>query len=271
MRLEPTSEEKFAFALLITELGVSVDSGLEQRAPGQVDALLTYPNGDQSVVEVTILCDPRETELWRLLQKRGNKWHLEGSQLWWTVGLHPKTPLKQFNQYFREAFALHEQYGAIHPDVYLPRHVVASSPALQWFEKHQLNIFGHEDVTDDPRYKGRHSGTVNVTSEGRSGAVGNPEIVPRWLSEQAGTAGSQIRKKLDKLAASGITEQHLYLLVDYSAPSYDFTWIVGDEEEMPTEEPLVGSASHLWLVSTFSRTYLRWSAGSGWSRRELST
>ncbi|MEV5717290.1 hypothetical protein AB0L41_25655 [Amycolatopsis mediterranei] len=269
MRLEPTPEEKFAFALISAELGVTVDSKLEQRAPGQVDALLTYPDGRQAVLEVSILCDPDEAELWRLLQRQGNRWRLEGSQLWWTVGLPPKTSLKQFNQHFEEAFRLHEQHGAIRPDVYLPRNVVASSPALQWFGKHKLMVTGHANVTDDPRYKGRHPGTVNVTTAGRSGAVGNPEVVPRWLSEQANVTGSQIRNKLDKLADSGVAEQHLYLLVDYSANPYDFAWIVGDEEEVPTERPSVGDVSHLWLVSTFSRSYLRWSNEGGWNRHVL--
>ncbi len=202
MRSEPTPEEKFAFRLLKAELGVTVDSSLEQRAPGQVDALLTYPNGDQAALEVTILCDPREAELWRLLRQRDYKWHSEESRLWWTVGLHPQTPLKQFNQHFKDAFQLYEQHGAVHPNVYLSRDVVASSPAVQWFEKHQVEVFGYTNVTNDPRRKGRHPGTINVTPAGRSGAVGNPEVVPRWLSEQAGIAHSQVRKKLDKLADS---------------------------------------------------------------------
>ncbi|MEA5366459.1 hypothetical protein VA596_43495 [Amycolatopsis sp., V23-08] len=106
MRLEPTREEKFAFALISAELGVTVNSSLEQQAPGQVDALLMYPSGNDAVLEVSILCGPDEAELRRLLQKRGNKWHLPGSQLSWTVGLHPKTPLKQFNQHFAKTFRL---------------------------------------------------------------------------------------------------------------------------------------------------------------------
>lgn len=95
--------------------------------------------------------------------------------------------------------------------------------------------------------------------------------MPRRLSEQADVAGSQIRQKLDKLAGSGIAQQHLYLLVDYSANPYDFAWIVGDEDEMPTERPSVGDVSHPWLVSTFGRSYLRWSIGSGWSRCMLTS
>jgi hypothetical protein len=191
-----------------------------------------------------------------------------GSQLWWDVRLSPRVRLKEFDRHWEEALRLHEQHGVTEPSSWFPDGVVEQSHALQWFEANGVSMFGFANITDDPQINGRQPGAVRVRLEGRSGAVGSADIVPQWFSEQTAVEG-QIKSKLDKLAASGYGEQHLFLVVHHSAEPFSFAWIVGDEEELPTAAPVLGSATHVWLVPMFGLTYLTWSRDAGWKRRRI--
>lgn len=268
MRKEPKPEEKFAFGLVGAALGVDVDDTGEQRVPRHVDAILKYASGDSAAMEVTVLGDRREFELWRLLQKDDYLWRVEGSQFWWNVSVGRMIKLKQFREFLPDVIRLHEQYGVIRPDVYFPSAVVAASPALQWFKSQDIEVWGHDEVTAEPGRRRRHPGAVTVMPSGKAGAVGDANVVPEWLSAEA-AKDSQVKRKIDKLQASGYKEQHLFLVVDISVPSFSFGWVVGDEEEVPIKEPQVGSVTHLWLVSTIGQTYLTWTAQSGWARAPL--
>lgn len=272
MRPEPKPEERQAFALVASELGLaSVDHSLEQTAPGQVDALLIYPSGQQAALEVSIVCDEQAVKLASILGKRKFRWQVNDSRLWWSVTLDPGTNVKEFGKYLPEALKLHEQHGILAFDDMFSPNIVDSSPALQWFEKHQVSVVGFTNVTDEENYPLRHPGTVNVTPGGRGGVIGSANIVPKWLSDRATTAGTQVWNKLAKLARSGYAEQHLFLFVDYSADTFEFAWVVGDDEEIPTEPPNLGHATDLWLVAMSSSSYLRWSRARGWTRQTLPT
>ena len=207
MRQEPTSEEKFAFELVKSVLDVEIDSTGEQRFPGHVDAILRYSSGGEAALEVSILGDQDEIELWKLLKKNDYLHLLAGSLLWWNVRVSPRVRWKEFERHWEKALRLYEACGVTSLENRFPQEVLERSPALQWFEKYDISVYGFANTTNDPANKGRQPGEVRVMVEGHAGFVGDADIVPIWLTEQA-AADSQIKRKLDKLAASGFLEQH---------------------------------------------------------------
>ena len=271
MRTEPTSEELFAFELVRSVLGVDVDGSGETREAGHVDAVLTYGNSDQAAMEVTILCDKQTMQLWKLLEQNDFRWLVDGSALWWQASLGPKVRVNDFTKHLPEIIRLHEEHGVTGPHTRSSRHIIEQSPALQWFEQQDMQIWGHSNVSDAPNAIGRRPGTVNVMPRGDGGAVGDDaDIVPRWLSEHA-VLDPQVRSKIDKLGASGHDEQHLFLVVDLSVASFSFMYAVAATGAIPTSPPELGAVTHVWLVPThaFDNTYLLWNASSGWERRSL--
>ncbi|QFZ18517.1 hypothetical protein [Saccharothrix syringae] len=267
MRAEPTDDEKFAFALVKAELGVDVDPTGEQIEPGHVDAILNYPDGRQAAMEVTMLVDKDEQQLWKLLKKRNYRWKVSGSSLWWHVSVGERVRIKEFDQHIQEIIQVHEAHGVTRADQWLPHSVRESSPALRWLSDQDIEIWGHaNDVTTDPDRPGRHAGAVTVTPRGRGGAVPHADAIPEWLNAEAATEHGQLRSKIDKLARTGLGEQHLFLVVDFTGATFGVAWLVADDEELPTTAPQLGAVTHLWMTPTSGKTYLRWNASDNWER-----
>ena len=110
-------------------------------------------------------------------------------------------------------------------------------------------------------------GTVFTTASMSRGGFGEPDPDAFLEGLASSIALPWIQKRLDKLARTGDTEQHLFVLVDHDAWEWaPWQMLLDSEVGVPRGAPVVPDhLDGLWLWSTMNRSCTRWLRSSGWA------
>jgi len=257
---ELRSEERFAFAVAGEVLGATVephDIGGRQRA---VDAIAHYPDGRAAALEVSSVGPEDEAPILQYLAARGHCKTIAGLRRRWLVevprNFHP-ADIRKIETALRwcedsDLGHLRELYGSVRE---------AEADAL-------LAQGVRADVIAGPG-----GGTDRVDSRvyfvlapfGGFCGLGMVSLADE-LAEVLRTP--KMRLKLDKLAATGLPERHLVLVIRPSAfsfPVYDGLSFGGP---LPGEAPcLPDGLSQVWLITAIrAGGVVRGISGNRWCR-----
>lgn len=251
-------EERFAFAVVARVLAVTVESYDVRGRQGAVDAILHYPDGRTAALEVTSIGPDTEAGIISYLGARGYCKSVAGVTRKWIVqvprNFHP-ADMRKIEKVLPRCEAsgaenLSELTGGDQDVDYLLSQGVRAASAAS-----------------GPGAAGSRVYFVLPAIGGFSGPgmASLPDELARVLRIPT------TQSKISKLAATGLKERHLFLVVRPSA----FSWPVYDGlafgGPLPTEAPsLLGNVSQIWLVTAFERAELfavfRAAGGSGITR-----
>lgn len=248
-------DEAFARDVVGRVLGVSVEEYDIDGRQGAVDARLHYPDGrPTAALEVSSLGPSDEARIMNVLDKQGYKRTVAGLSGTWIVRVprdfHPGK-LRLLDDALRHC----EDCGLT--DLRQARGGSAAVDALL-----DLGVGGA--ATEEPSANGP---IVWVSNDMIGGFVGDggldlPDLVNTALREE------KMQSKLDKLAASGCEERHLFLYVRplaFSYAAYDNLSFGGPLPSGPPQLP--DGLSQLWLASGLKKGgVVRAIAGHEWRR-----
>ncbi len=254
-------EERSAFAVVGSILLVTIepyDRCGRQRA---VDAILHYPDGRTAALEVSSIGPDDEAAITNYLGHRGHYKSIAGLNRRWLVQI---------------------------PRDFHPADMRKIDIVLPWCEargaEHLSELAGYCAEVDDLLRQGVRANAV-TNAAGRMDPAGSrvyfvlPAMggfsgrglasLPDELAEALRTP--KIQSKIRKLAASGLEERHLLLIVRPSA----FSWPVYDGlafgGPLPTETPLLSDGlSQVWLLTGLQAGgVVRGISGRGWYRDQM--
>ncbi|MDX8149523.1 hypothetical protein SK854_45890 [Lentzea sp. BCCO 10_0061] len=231
-------DEKFALAVVGKVLDVLVEEYDVNGRQADVDALLRYPDGRIAALEVSSLGPVEEARIMNVLDKQGHKRTIAGlSQCWMTWVPRDFSPRKF---HLLDQTLLHcEDRG--YTD--LKNAVETSTTAAELFDLGVGGVATKEPVTGVPIV---WVITAPIGGFTGTGGLDLPDLVNAALLDE------KLQGKIEKLAASGHEERHLFLSVRpqaFSFAAYDNLCFGGP---LPTEAPqLPEELSQLWLVSGF--------------------
>lgn len=258
---EPSRAERVAFEIVRRVLGAQVehhDTAGRQRA---VDGLIKYNDGSQAALEVTLLTDSDAYEVETMLARDDFTWQVSGCSWWWTASLNAGVNLRRLRADLPDLLRWCEAHSITRPRAWMRvQHLPDGDRWRDWLETAGVALAGHPDITHRP-------GEVMVTPASTGGAVGDVDSVASWLDKEL--ARPRTRRKVAKLADSGLAERHLFLVVDYTgAPFpgfYALAWAAGVPAAMPE---LPGDLARVWLAPRWSQAVLTYDVHSGWERHE---
>ncbi|MET9634619.1 hypothetical protein ABZX92_44965 [Lentzea sp. NPDC006480] len=247
-------DEAFALAVVGRVLGVNVEEYDVDGRQAAVDALLHYPDGRIAALEVSSLGPVDEARIMNVLDKQGHKRTIKGlSSCWMTQVPRDFHPGK-----FRllEGALLHCDDRGITD---LKDAVETSAAAAELVDLGVRGVATMEQVKDAPIVWVIPAPIGGFTG---TGGLDLADVVTAALLDEKMTG------KIEKLAASGHDERHLFLSVRplaFSFAVYDNLCFGGP---LPTEPPkLPGGLSELWLASGFKEGgVVRAIAGHAWRR-----
>ena len=254
-------EERFAFAVVGSVLPVTVepfDRCGRQRA---VDAILHHPDGRTAALEVSSIGPDGEAAIVNYLGNRGHCKSLAGLNRRWLVQI---------------------------PRDFHPADMRKIDMVLPWCEargaEHLSELAGERPEVDDLLHQGVRANAVSNTA-GRVDPAGSrvyfalPAMggfssrglasLPDELAETMRTP--KIQSKISKLAASGLEERHLLLIVRPSAFSWPVFEGLAFDGPFPTGAPLLpDDLSQVWLLTGLQAGgVVRCISGRGWYRDHL--
>jgi hypothetical protein len=243
-------------------VGSAVDQHDDNSEPGMYDLTITYPVGTIGAVEVTAAADSQQLELWKLVGGRGERWiepDLDGG---WLIRILPSTRARTLIRQLPDLLRGLEREGR--------REIWGDKgSADQWSAlAGQLSIIqALQAATTDYR------GSIYVMPPERLAQMGGyspvtGDALASWLSGWVKDPSQA--DNLGKLARSGASERHLFILVPgfNPAPFAVNDLLIAPGAPLPTIPPtLPAEITHIWTMSTWSTgDGFRWSPESGWAR-----
>ncbi len=256
------SEERFAVEVVRRTLRMTVTSVDDNSLPGQVDATFRLPDGTPGALEVTTLGDRAVMEAERLAHEAD--WRGSGLKWSWWVAVSGAIRVDALKRHLP---ALLRHCEALHlrsPELLTPPHPHLLGPvaeAYRWWEQ-------HEEVEAHGFPETHNLGRVDVVPAGDGGAVDDHlSGLSGWLNEQWAT--SLLSRKVAKLAAIGLPEQHLFLRIHETALPWPLLDGVSFSNVIPPpglEPP--ATLTGLWLAARWRNPILWWSKTHGWQRTD---
>jgi len=254
------SEERFAFAVAGQVLGATVEPYDIRGRQRAVDAIVHYPDGRAAALEVSSVGPEDESPILQYLAARGHCKTIAGLKRRWLVevprNFHP-ADIRKIEAALRwcednDLGHLHELYGTVREadaDALLAQGVRADAVAGPGGGTDRVESRVYFVLPAFGGFPGR--GMVSLADE---------------LAEVLRTPKMQL--KLDKLAATGLPERHLVLVVRPSAfsfPVYDGLAFGGP---LPGEAPsLPDGLSQVWLITGIQAGgVVRGISGERWGR-----
>lgn len=258
IKLRP--EEKFAFSVAARVLAATVEPYDIRGRQRAIDAMVHYPDGRAAALEVSSIGPEEEAPILQYLADRGRCKSIAGLRRRWLVQIpkdfHPADMRKIEMALHRceedKLGHLDELYGT-------DREMDAAALLAQGVRADAVaRTGGGADCPESRAY------FVLPAFGGFSG--GGMVSLTNELAEVLRTPKMQL--KLDKLAATGLPERHLVLVVRPSAfsfPVYDGLSFGGP---LPGERPcLPDGLSQVWLITGIQAGgVVRGISGSGWYR-----
>ena len=253
-------EEELAFAVVRRVLDVPVERHDRDGRQGAVDALVRYPEGSAAALEVSSIGPQGEARIWSFLGRHG---------------------------YSRAAPGLTRTWALHLPRDFHPADMRIADEVLPWCDKREITRMGDaagrdagvdrllalgvrayvlENAASDTR------GTqprVYVSLPPMGGFPGRGmETLASELAEML--RAPKIQSKISKLAATGLAERHLVLIVRPSAFSYPVYDALAFGGPLPGRAPsLPAGLSQLWLLTGIREGgVVRAVAGDRWSRSD---
>jgi hypothetical protein len=255
---EGRPEEEFAFAVVRRVLGVPVEGYDKDGRQGAVDALVHHPEGPPAALEVSSIGPESEAGILNFLSKRGYSRAVRGLSRTWELRL---------------------------PRAFHPADIRLAERALLWCDARGITRVSDAAGLDaDVNALLSLGGHAHILDSAASGTTGTQTCVHIYLSSVSGAPGhgaetlstevaailntDRIRSKIAKLAATGLAERHLLLIVRplaFSYPVYDALAFGGP---LPDQPPCLPTGlSQLWLVTGFREGgVVRAIAEDSWSR-----
>lgn len=253
--------EAVALGTVGAGLGLAVvawDTAGRQRAPDG-----RFEIGDRiGFVEVTTDADQRARQ-GRVEYEARTRWSVGDVAGTYHVWIDPAIRLSEHDEFVPRLIRASEQLpGRRLLDVV--DSIEESDPELfDWtvplVENHRLDV--HPLGSSGP------PGTVFTTASMPRGGSGEPDPDALLDGLASSIASPWIQKRLDKLARTGDTEQHLFVLVDHDTWEWaPWQVLIDSEVGVPTNAPAVPDhIDGLWLWSKMNRSCIRWLRSSGWA------
>ncbi len=243
--------ERLAFTVAGTMLGVTVEPYDRDGRQRAVDAILHYANGRKAALEVSATGPDIEVPIQHYLGQRGHSRTIAGVAGTWVVQL-PRTFHPADMRLAEEGLRRCEEREVMH----------LSELAAVGADHGQLTRQGvRADLIEatGARVHFVLFPTAGSADPGRGG-------LPHELDVLLGT--ERIQSKLEKLAASGLAERHLFLIVlpgTFMHPVFDTLAFSG---RLPDAAPrLPGGLSQVWLLTGVrAGGVVRAISGEGWRR-----
>jgi hypothetical protein len=247
------AEEQFAFETVRRVLGLVVEEYDIAGRRSAVDALLHYPDGRSAALEVSSIGPEDEARISSMLARR--------------------------DQHRRVVAGLARSWIVSVPRSFHPRDLRALDKAILRCDQRGATDF---KGSDDPQVREwrRHRVTAFATSEtSPAPAVVWVVVNSLWGFADRGAltlsaeldvvlGEAKMQSKITKLAATGLSERHLFLQVRASALSFAVYDALSMDRPLPDGVPsLPAGVSQLWLFSGWKPGgVVRAVAGRGWDR-----
>jgi len=258
IKLHP--EEKFAFSVAAQVLTATVEPYDIRGRQRAIDAIVHYPDGRAAALEVSSIGPKREAPILQYLADTGHCKSIAGLRRRWLVQI---------------------------PRNFHPADMRKIEMALHWCEEDELDhlheLYGTDREVDAAALLGQGVRADAVARTG--GGTDCPEsrvyfVLPAFGGFAGGGMASltdelaevlctpKMQLKLDKLAATGLPERHLVLVVrpsTFSFPVYDGLAFGGP---LPGQRPcLPDGLSQVWLITGIQAGgVVRGISGGGWCR-----
>jgi hypothetical protein len=259
------NEEAWAKACIEQEQPhAQVDQHDDGSQSGMYDLKITYPSGDIAAVEITAAMDERRTLVRKSTRGKGTRWQEPSLTGGWDVRVSADDVPKDFNKRLPVLLHALEQGGQT---------VIRGNA----FSSDQLAVLAATlGVIEARQWQTAHPGSIYVMPERPGGpAAGylladNGDPLANWLSRWIADPAPNQSGNLAKLANSGASERHLFILVPgfTVAPDPIPDLLIEPDAPLPQVAPtLPPEITHLWAMSTWnSGDGFRWSAdGGGWA------
>lgn len=255
-------EEEWVRQLISAALDVRVDQHDDGSLPGMYDLDISHRDQPRAAVEVTAAADQESIEIWNLMNG-GGRWCEEGLVGGWMVELHPQARAKRLRRELPDLLRSLELQS------------VTEVPRPTWHVLRRLERTLAEDLgvvsarqggTDFP---GSIYVTLHQPLDQMAGFVSESgEPLVEWLGTFL--RGERQGDVLDKLARSGATERHAFVLLPgfTTAPFVVQDLLMRDDGPVPSSDPdLPDAVTHVWAASTWSTgDVFHWDPNGKWRR-----
>lgn len=243
--------ERLAFAVAGAVLGVSVEPYDRDGRQRAVDAILRYADGRKAALEVSATGPDSEVPIQHYLGQRGHSRTIAGVAGTWVVQL-PRTFHPADVRRVEEGLRRCEEREVTHLSELTAVGADLEPLTVQGVRADLMGATGSRVHFVLPP-------TAGPVSPGRGGL---PDELDAVLSTE------RIQSKLEKLAASGLAERHLFLIVlpgTFRHPVFDTLAFSG---RLPDAVPhLPGGLSQVWLLTGMrAGGVIRAVSGEGWRR-----
>ncbi len=264
---ELRGEEKVVAATIAATLGLRVEQHDDGSRPGMHDLNIMTAEGGPAAVEVTAAADPDSIQLWKLVNGRDERWTVPNLQGGWMLHLRPTARAMRLLSEL-PAF-LEELEGKGVTEIPSQRRRQEMPESMEGRARVLGIVSGNQSGTDFP---GSIYLTIERSPERTGGVVDSTgSAVPDWVRDFL--LDPHRSDVLGKLARSGATERHAFILVPgFSIAPFGVVDMLWREEDdvVPTRSPhLPDQVTHVWLMSFWTiGSGLRWSPDCGWERFE---
>lgn len=258
-RSEVSFDERVAFEVVAAITGATVEPYDVDGRNRAVDALVHWPSGGAAALEVTRLTSQAHHQVETILARENFVWKIPELRWWWTARVHEGTRLDRLRGALKEMLCWFEQNQIEDPGrTHAWRGLPGAEEVRRSLNRCGASFFAYPDV-------GERSGQVMILPAARAGFTGDMTKVPRWLSEEI--RSNHVTRKVAKLADSGWSDQHLYLIVDIAGAPFAAFDAMAFGDGVPDEDPdLPASLSAVWIAPRWSRAVLTWHRSRGWAK-----
>ena len=252
-------EEEWARQMMSHALGLPVVQHDDGSLEGMHDLDVLY-DGETAAVEVTSAADGESIALWNLMNGRNERWVVDELQGGWMVSLEPSARAKRLKTELPRLLRELEICGLTE---LRPWRGSARGHLAEVARELGVASAGQR-ATDFP---GSIYITIQLPTERAGGFVADTgDALPTWVAEFL--RAPKRRDVLDKLARSGRSERHAFVLLPgfAEAPFGVTDLLMLDSAPLPLADPqLPDDVTHVWLVSGWaSGRGFRWCRTSGW-------
>ena len=226
-----------------------------------VDGLFALPDGTEGALEVTTLAGTGAMEFESLTL--GTAWseRVQGVEWFWAIWVAPGLDLAAMQRHLGvvlracEAAGVHELAVGVR---------TGDTESHRWLRDQDAVLHGFGSDS------GKFPGLVQLIPSDFHATFLKDDMASEmgeWLQQALATP--ELIKKLNKLAATGRPERHLFLRVHDSAPSDQLLHALCFSDQVPAA-PLVPThgLTGLWVAPRWGAP-LRWLPADGWARFEL--
>jgi hypothetical protein len=240
---------------------VTVEQHDDGSQPSMYDLKITYPDGVTAAVEITAAMDEQQIRVRKSTKGHATRWQEPNMVGGWDVRVSAPDVPKDFNKQLPDLLRDLENASltAIRGDKSSSDPLVARAATLgviearQWQTAHPGSIYAMPERPFDPS-------AVYAPSTG--------DALAKWLGPWV--ADPKRSDNLRKLANSGASERHLFILVPGSslAPDSVVNLLVEPGAPLPQVAPhLPPEVTHIWAMSTWnSGDGFRWAVDESWTR-----